>query len=208
MTDLETGVLVIGAGLQGAGVALELARRGMPVTIVEQDEIALNRASLRNEGKIHFGFIYANDSSRDTAFLQLEGALRFRQIVNGWLGTETDWLVRSTPFHYLVAQDSVLPPDSLAEHYRAVETRCRERLAADPTLDYLGSRVDGLFRPLTREEMASHFDVSRFAAGFVTSELAIDTERLAAALRAALAASPRIQLLGSRRATAIVREED
>ncbi len=48
MTDLErTGVLVLGAGLQGAGVALELARRGIPVTVVEQDEVALNRASLR-----------------------------------------------------------------------------------------------------------------------------------------------------------------
>jgi len=208
MADLETGVLILGAGLQGAGVALELAGRGIPVTLVEQDEIALNRASLRNEGKIHFGFIYANDSSRDTAFLQLEGALRFRAIVDRWIGMDTGWLVQSTPFHYLVAQDSVLSPEALAGHYLAVEARCRERLAADPSLNYLGSRVDGLFRPLTGDELASRFDTARFAAGFATSELAIDTERLAAELRKALAASPRIQLLASRRATAIAREKE
>ena len=66
MTDVETEVLILGAGLQGAGVALELASRGVAVTVVEQDEVACNRASLRNEGKIHLGFIYANDASRAT----------------------------------------------------------------------------------------------------------------------------------------------
>ena len=108
MTDLETEVLILGAGLQGAGVALELARRGVAVTVVEQDEVACNRASLRNEGKIHLGFIYANDSSRATAFLQLEGALTFRAIVGRWLGADGGWLATSTRFHYLVANDSVL----------------------------------------------------------------------------------------------------
>jgi glycerol-3-phosphate dehydrogenase len=110
MNDLETGALVLGAGLQGAGAALELARRGIAVALVEQDELTVNRASLRNEGKIHLGFIYANDISRDTAFLQLEGALRFRAIVARWLGPEAEWLVTSTPFHYLVARDSVISP--------------------------------------------------------------------------------------------------
>jgi glycine/D-amino acid oxidase-like deaminating enzyme len=207
MTDLETGVLVLGAGLQGAGIALELAQRGIPSTLVEQDEIALNRASLRNEGKIHVGFIYANDRSRETAFLQLDGALRFRAILDRWLGADTGWLVRSTPFHYLVATDSVLSPDALAVHYREVEARCRERLAADPSLDYLGARVDGLFRPLTRDELAPRFDPTRFSAGFATSELAVDTERLAAALRRALDASSRIELRASHVARSIVRED-
>jgi glycine/D-amino acid oxidase-like deaminating enzyme len=206
MTDLETGVLILGAGLQGAGVALELAQRGISATVVEQDEIALNRASLRNEGKIHLGFIYANDRTRDTAFLQLEGGLRFRAILDRWLGPGAGWLVRSTPFHYLVARDSILAPEPLAAHYRDVEARCRERLAADPSLDYLGRRVDGLFRPLTTDELASQFDADRFAAGFATSELAIDTEPLAAALRRALTASRRIALRCAHTARSIERD--
>ena len=206
MVDLDTRVLILGAGLQGAGVALELAQRGIPVTILEQDEIALNRASLRNEGKIHYGFIWANDPSRETAFLQLEGALRFRAIVDQWLGPDTEWLVRSTPFHYLVARDSVLAPESLAAHYRAVEARCRERLAADPCLDYLGSRGNGLFRSLTKDEIAARFDANRFLAGFATSELAIDTERLATEMRRALAASPRIEVQCSHAVRSVAHE--
>ena len=194
MTDLETSVLVLGAGLQGAGVALELARRGVPVMLVEQDERPLNRASLRNEGKIHLGLIYANDRSRDTAFLQLEGALRFRAIVARWLGAEAEWMVKSTPFHYLVARDSVLPPDALVRHYEAVEARCRERLAADPALDYLGARPDRLFRPLGASELSAHFDVGRLSGGFATAELALATEALAGSLRRALAASRGIDL--------------
>ena len=90
MLATETDILVLGAGLQGTGVALELARRRIPVTLVDQDPRPLNRASLRNEGKIHLGFIYANDRSLGTAFLQLEGALRFRGIVESWLPRSPD----------------------------------------------------------------------------------------------------------------------
>jgi glycine/D-amino acid oxidase-like deaminating enzyme len=207
MIDLETGVLVLGAGLQGAGVALELARRGVAVTLVEQDALAVNRASLRNEGKIHLGLIYANDRSRDTAYLQLDGALRFRAIVARWLGPDAEWLVTSTPFHYLVARDSVLPPDALADHYRAVEARCREQLAADPALDYLGTRPERLFRPLADTELTARFDSARFSAGFATAEVALDTGPLAASLRRALAGSSRIRLMCSHAARAIGRED-
>jgi glycine/D-amino acid oxidase-like deaminating enzyme len=193
MDVFETEVLILGAGLQGAGVALELARRGRPVTLVERDGVPLNRASLRNEGKIHLGLIYANDRSLHTAFLQLDGALRFRGIVSQWLGGDA-WLERSTPFSYLVAYDSILTADALAGHYRAVEARCRERLAEEPGLDYLGRRPESLFRPLDHGEIAAHFDARRFEAGFATEERAIGTEALALALRRALAEHPRIAL--------------
>jgi len=81
MIHFRSDVAVLGAGLQGAGVALELARRGIETTLVERDALAMNRASLRNEGKIHLGLIYANDTTHETAFLQLRGALRFRAIL-------------------------------------------------------------------------------------------------------------------------------
>jgi hypothetical protein len=135
----------------------------------------------------------------------LEGALRFRGIVARWLGPDPEWLVTSTPFHYLVARDSLLGPDALAAHYGAVEMRCREQLAADPALDYLGGRPDRLFRPLRNAELTAHFDAARFSAGFATSELALDTGPLAASLRRALADSPRIGLRCSHAARAIER---
>jgi glycine/D-amino acid oxidase-like deaminating enzyme len=200
-------VLILGAGLQGAGVALELAGRGASVTLVDQDPRPLNRASLRNEGKIHLGLIYANDRSRATAFLQLEGALRFRSILSRWLGGD-EWLVPSAPFYYLVARDSVVAPDELAEHYAAVEQRCRERLDQDAGLDYLGVRPQSLVRALEDSEIAAYFEPARFIAGFETEERAVDTEVMAAALRRALAEAPAITFLPSRLVKTISEDGD
>jgi glycine/D-amino acid oxidase-like deaminating enzyme len=198
MTSRPAEVLVLGAGLTGSGVALELARRGVAVTLVDQDERAMNRASLRNEGKIHVGFIYAGDPSLATALLQLDGALRFRTIVARWLGDAAAWQSLSTPFHYLVASDSIVPSEALARHYAAIESHCRTALAADEGLDYLGCRPDGLVRELTRDQIAAHFDPDRFIAGFATQERAIDTELLAVAVRRAIDASPRVTFVPGR----------
>ena len=62
-------IAIIGAGLAGCCAALELARRGHRVTLIEQDGVPMNRASLLNEGKIHLGLIYANDRTMETARL-------------------------------------------------------------------------------------------------------------------------------------------
>lgn len=196
MNARPTDIVVLGAGLTGAGTALELVRRGFAVTLIERDAGAIRRASLRNEGKIHFGFIYANDRSFATAALQLEGALRFRSALDRWVG-EASWLALSTPFQYLVAFDSVVSVAALAAHYAAVEARYRERLAADPRLDYLGERPDRVVRPLTGAELAAHFTAGRFQSGFATAERAVDTEALGVAVRRAIAGATGLTFLPS-----------
>ena len=50
---MTSPIAIIGAELTGCCVALELARRHHDVTLIEQDALPMNRASLRNEGKIH-----------------------------------------------------------------------------------------------------------------------------------------------------------
>lgn len=208
MNNHRTDVLILGAGLQGTGVALELARRGIPVTLLDRDEAPMNRASLRNEGKIHLGFIYANDRSLATAFLQLDGALVFRRTLARWIERDADWLSLSTPFYYLVARDSVVAPDALARHYAAVEERSRRLFERDAELDYLGEQPDRLVRPLAQDELAAFFDPARFAAGFATAERAIDTEPLAMCLRRAVAASPQVTFLASHAARTIAEERN
>ncbi|NOT33170.1 MAG: FAD-dependent oxidoreductase [Candidatus Eisenbacteria bacterium] len=205
MVGTRASTIVLGAGLQGAGVALELARRGLPSTLIERDACAIHRASLRNEGKIHLGFIYANDRSLATADLQLEGALRFRRIVASWMNGSDDWLERSTPFQYLVAADSVVAAHDLASHYAAVEARHHEWLRGDEGLDYLGLRLDQLVRPLAATELAAFFEPSRLEAGFATAELAIDTDVLAMHVRRSLADSPLVTFLPAHLARSITR---
>lgn len=199
------GVVILGAGLTGAGIALELAGRGIDVTLLDQDERAMNRASLRNEGKIHLGLIYANDPSRATALRQLDGALRFRAITSRWLGGDGA-LRYSTPFHYLVARDSVLPAGELATHYAALEARAREYWAADAGRDYLGSRPERLFRALEPAEIGAHFSRAHFPAGFATAERALETDAFAEGVRAALARESRIRFAPRHRVDAVERD--
>jgi glycine/D-amino acid oxidase-like deaminating enzyme len=181
----------LGAGLTGSCTALELAQLGYDVLLIERDPVAMNRASLRNEGKIHLGLIYAADRTLVTAFKQLDGALRFRSLLNRWLGDAVDQVTISAPFRYLVAKDSVLTPNELEQHFTSVEERYHTQLSKDPTLDYLGRRPERLFG-LLKATGRAYFKEGFFAAEFDTAELAIDTADLAAQVRANLHSNRRI----------------
>jgi glycine/D-amino acid oxidase-like deaminating enzyme len=201
----RAAVTVLGAGLTGVGTALELARRGVHVTLVDQDPRAVNRASLRNEGKIHLGFIYANDRTLATARLQLEGALSFRALLHRWIGPRADTLPLSTPFVYLVARDSLLTVDQLEQHYAAIESIYREHLRRDSGIDYLGSRPTRLYERCPPGGMPPPFSMDQFIGAFLTQELAIDTDALAQALRGAVAESDGIEFLPEHKVLSVER---
>ena len=194
----HSGVIILGAGLAGACTALELAQRGLDVTLVDRDERALNRASLRNEGKIHLGLVYANDPSMATGSLQLRGALRFRQLLERWLGDAVAGIGISTPFAYLVASDSLLSTRELAAYYARLDAKYQSELAANPELDYLGTKPERLASEASWAGLDRHFDAEHFQGAYQTAERAVDTSQLAHAFRAALAEHPRIRFLPGR----------
>jgi glycine/D-amino acid oxidase-like deaminating enzyme len=200
--------IVIGGGLLGCGIALELAAAGRPVVLIEQDGEVMNRASLRNEGKIHLGLIYAGDGSGRTGRLQLEGALNFRRIVSSWIGA--DAFVRiglSTPFTYLVSRSSLLHPEQLQRHYHDLEVSYDAQMrAGDQSLDYLGSRPDFLARPLDVAMLPDCLNREPVLAAFETSERAISTEGLAAEIRHAVLRNPLIELRCGSRVVAMSRQ--
>ena len=128
--------VVLGAGIQGVCAALALAQENYRVTLVDRASRALDRASLRNEGKIHLGFVYANDPSMRTSFLMLETALEFARLVEGFVGREIDWSnIKSRPFVYYVVHNSLVDRARVREHYekfrRAIATSSR-RTARSP----------------------------------------------------------------------------
>jgi hypothetical protein len=133
--------LILGAGIQGICIALELAKKGKKVIILDQDHIPFNRASLRNEGKVHLGIVYMNDQTFATQKIMLRGALVFRKYLERWIGPKSYELGLSNPFNYLVAKDSFLSLTQLAKKYQQ--------------LDYIFKKYDpksrlGLFRSKTR----------------------------------------------------------
>lgn len=190
----SSDVVVIGAGLAGACTALALARSGLRTTIIERDPAPMRRASLRNEGKIHLGLIYAAEAGAATALRQLAGALSFRRILRHLTGPALDRMPIARAFVYLVDNQSLVTPDELAEHYALLERECAKQFAADPKSDYLGRRPDRLAWPLALDEIAAHFDPERFAAAFGTAELAVDTDYLSQLVADTLRREPALEL--------------
>jgi hypothetical protein len=162
------------------------------VDLYEQAAEAVARSSFVTEGKIHLGFLYAVDASLRTSAQLIEGALAFEEYLRRWIPfTAAD--VASTPFHYCVHRGTLLDADRLAAHYERCTALYRERARATGR-DYLGLGTSSHFAQLKRDEYEEWLDPSFFDAVFRTSEHAVDPRAIAIALRAALAAEPRITL--------------
>jgi hypothetical protein len=178
------------------------------VTLIEQDGVPMNRASLRNEGKIHLGLIYANDRTMETARLQLRAALRFRPLLERWLGDRVQRIGVSTPFDYLVARDSLLGPGQLGKFYAQVDAMYRDEVAADASLNYLGLRPRRLACALGPGEVPSTCAGGLLQGAFRTQERAIDTDDLAAQVREAVAGRAEICNLTHHQVSGVARVGD
>jgi hypothetical protein len=186
-------VAILGAGGVGACAALELADAGCSVDVFERLSRPLRGASYVNEGKIHQGFIYANDDPERTARLMAVGALNFRRLLSRWIDVDAAFSL-STPFVYAVLEGSMLGVDRIRAHFDAclrvfgVEQRATG-------FDYLGSHEPPGYRQLDRGEVAGLMAADRVAAAFETTERGVDPRPVADALAAALTRAPRVALV-------------
>lgn len=195
-------VCVIGGGIQGICAALEVARLGGRVTLVDAADAIMSRASLRGEGKVHLGFVYAQDASRETPRLMLDAALHFAPLMERWTGT-LDWgAMTSQPFAYATLPDSQLPADQLLAHYTWLDERYRERYRGSG-LHYLGATPDTLLPAPSSNGRAAADWPARGAIVADTAERSLHSARLRDRLRAALSAHPHIEVVLGTRVQAI-----
>src|SRR4051794_1691169 len=115
-------IAVLGGGLQGSCVALELASRGQQVDLFDKNAMPMTQASLMNEGKLHLGYYYANDHTLKTARLVIQGALSFAPLLRHWLGDAIDHVPKSRPYVFAVHRDSLLSIAQVQAHFEA----CRQ----------------------------------------------------------------------------------
>ncbi len=184
-----TDVAVLGAGFQGVCAALELAARGLTVDLYDRCDSCVTQAGARNEGKIHLGFVYANDSTFDTTRLLARGALTFDRAVRRWLECEIDDVGLSTPHYYAVHRDSMLQPKAVLAHFARVTALVREIGQAE-SRTYLGQPAASVGFDL--EEQGDIYDPADITAVIRTDERAVDVKRMAALLRARVCTERRI----------------
>ena len=185
-------IAVIGAGLQGCSAALALARRGADIHLYDRAHALLTGASRWNEGKIHLGYIYANDRGDGTLTRMLDGAASFGPLLREIAGLDASAVSCSQPFTYLALRDSLMPVEEIAAHFGRVDAAIEAR--RDAGFDYLGEPMGPASRRLETAEIEADYDHGKVAAAWRTSELALRPETLCAALEQAVRAEPRIRL--------------
>jgi glycine/D-amino acid oxidase-like deaminating enzyme len=191
--DLNVHIGILGGGMQGCCCALALAERGVEVTLFDRNQQLLSRAAVANEGKIHLGYMYANDLSYSTARTMMTGALAFAPFLARHLEIPIDSLNVSQPAAYVVHCDSQRSAEEIAAYLATVHSMIVE--AADGRSQaYFGRDLSRKPRPWSGSERELEFDCDIILAAFESPEVAINPVALAQALRERIHSDRRIKV--------------
>ena len=172
-------IAVLGAGITGSMIAIRLANLGYHAVLFDRQPFPITEASLHNEGKLHFGYVYGADLTKRTAASVAEGSLGFADILSKELAVPNDEFTLSQPFYYGVPHDSLLASELIAKHFRYVDSLIEGRHAA--------SRP---FAPSSYE--AAGFSADQFQLVLQTQERSVDTAKVGRLIAGYVGAHPNI----------------
>ena len=181
---------VLGAGIMGSSVAINLARRGLDVTIVERESAPMAATSRWNEGKLHLGYLYGADAALSTARHLLTGGLLFEQRARELIGGDLDGHATSEDDVYLVHRGSVVAPDDLRATFDGISELVRQHPDAGR---YLVDVSDARVTELTPPELSAVAG-DDIVAGFRVPERSVDTQWFADRLAGAVASETGVTL--------------
>lgn len=193
-------VAVLGAGIMGSSVALELARRDCQVVLVDSADAPFSGASRWNEGKLHLGYLYAGDPSLSTARHLLPGGVAFVDMVSELLDCNLDPAITTQDDLFLVHRDSVADADSTRTRFEALSALVRVCSGSDR---YPGDASQGRMQVLSGAELERLVDTRSIEAGFRVPERSISTCWVADRYIDALRAEPRIEFAMATRVLAV-----
>ena len=204
----ERRIAVLGGGMLGLCTALELARRGTRVTLIEGAHDIMQGASRWNEGKIHLGYLYAADPSLSTARRLIPGGLAFAALVARHIGQPVDAFATEDDDVFLVHRRSVVEAESFASYAARVAGLVGDAVSRDRASEYLTDVCDGRVHRLTDAQLAEVTCSSQVVAGFRVPERSVSTVPIADLLCRAVRAEPRIELRIGARVEGVKRRAD
>ena len=187
---------ILGAGLLGCCLSLELAAKGYDVDLIDLANTPMTGASLHNEGKIHLGFVYASDPLKKTYKMMQQGALSFAHHLKRLTGVDTEPLIVARPFHYYVPVESMMSIDDIHEHFQDVENEAFQQIRNGGG-QYLNRSFDRLFKKNSKSEHDSLFSPDATLGSFSTQECSISPAAVADIVSRTVLANPRISFFGN-----------
>lgn len=183
----EQRIAILGAGMLGTCLALEMAYQGIKVDLYDREANCLTQAGMRNEGKIHLAFVYGADFSLKTTEKMIDGAMSFLPLLRRWVGSEINSIGVSRPFFYAVAEDSILSPKQFELHCQKIEVGFYKY---NPS-DYPGELLPKA-KKLSNFECKGKFNLKKIQAVYRTCERAVDIRAIAQILQKKIAHTPNI----------------
>lgn len=165
-------ITIIGAGIQGSCIALALAHNGVASTIIDKSFAPMQEASLKNEGKIHLGFVYANDNDSDTRKLMLKGALSFAPLIERWCGKINWQSFVSDGFNYAIMPDSICTASEIEKSYASLSNIIKDKRLN--TNNYIGKELTYLWRKNTDLKASPFINKQHVENFYKTEEVSID----------------------------------
>jgi glycine/D-amino acid oxidase-like deaminating enzyme len=181
---------VLGAGIMGTATAIQLARRGVDVTVYDREPAPMAAASRWNEGKIHLGYLYGGDPSLATARHLLTGGLQFGDRLRELIDEELAGHTTTEDDVYLVHERSVVGPDPLRTRFHQVSELIREHPDAGRYLVDVSDARATEIRPSELRDLGG----AGIVAGFRVPERSVETRWVADRLAAALPATTGVAL--------------
>jgi glycerol-3-phosphate dehydrogenase len=160
-------VVVIGAGMTGAGVALDAASRGLKVALIDAGDIASGTSS-KSSKMVHGGLRYLQKKEFRLVYENLRERQRLLE--------NAPFLVRPLPFLIPLFGKNGVASKALVRGY-ATALRLYDLTG--------GWRIGQRYRRLTKQEALSHLpslNVDRLVAGFLYFDARADDARVALTL--------------------------
>ena len=204
----QTRIAILGGGMLGICTALELARRGCRVTLLEGSGDVLQGASRWNEGKIHLGFLYAADPTLSTAKRLIPGGLAFASLVSRILGRSLAEFVTAEDDIFLVHRDSVVNATEFEAYAHRIAALVRDASSQAGNLSYLTDVTQASIRSLSMSELSDVSGSDEVVAGYRVPERSISTVAIADLLRQVVLDNPQVDVRTNTWVTSVRRHTD
>lgn len=182
-------ITIIGGGIAGCTTALELAKQGHEVVILERDSDILRGTSARTPGRMGLGYHYFDSQ---TAKFYMEHTVDFmRQYSDCFLGREEEKHLRDG--RYFIVNDSLIPTQEIMANYDEISLHFEEICQADSTNKIFGSSTH-LHRALHQREFEQDVDTSRISYAIETRERLLDWKKFEARLKTEIATEKNIKI--------------